>query len=1698
MDQTPDSTESHPLAATISGSPVVDAEGQQPPLGPMTSATPEPPPAAAVSPSTAGPTASASVEIKIEPARIPEQEVQREEKVLSPAARTNTGPVVDGGNEVPPDLAEPAPTVQTEMSSDATNLPPSTGLPPDASVTVDIRPEETSDGQVKDEAKAPPKVLIGPVSVADIERAPPLPPAATAAPATEPALPARLTDLPSKADPSPDAPHDASPEEEGDLEDEDLAPNPVDKGKQKADELDDLSVNYVMTSEDAYAVIDGTLYVSDLDKGNWVKTDYDNVRRLRYGMDQRVYILTKDNKLIQPQVTHRAASPQPVINLPSNVTDFAISITGSVAFVTPDRPGEIGILAARGPSAPGEKIDDLSNSASSKIRWIKGPEDHDIESIVFKQTGELVLADRAGDLYIQPYGATTWTKEREPGTERGKARKLLVLRGGAIGVVNQDGALFTPKEHEHHTEWLPGEHATPAQIEQFFSRFNSRMDTETWKRFVLAIPGGPSLHSRKDSNEGHWIWRHVVPRFFKPDYEGQNLPRRWQDWYSAHPLMQRSASHRSATHKEEYLTEVQQKFQALRNFVDSAAPQPDESIPLQDRAPRDDQLRALGQAAAVNAKIILDRLEEELGSNRADFRTSVHYPKVYSRALARSESNSLYILQQTYKKARLESDPVMQQLDQMLDKGIYLDVSSARKEGGIKNTWGVWTSKLLCDAELLTRQKGDFPADASGTAHQPVEFLDGHWPGHDNNITTMYQLGFQNTDRVEKFFDEIANFNNAMKLDNHKIQRAMSAQGQLLEIEKTDPGIQGDELKRLRNEAFLDHLNSMEVGQQVQLAGGNSYGIDAEGWSQFLKAAPDRDFNKLVTLQKWAFEPLLSVGPRSEHSVTWTRTADGFDVTFGRDNTVQAMAGVKSQHGIGVHPNNGKWLFFMYAGINVKAQVQASRQVKTDFVASLKFDESGTVQTFLEKMIDGEIDVYTLATMSKGIANTRTTIDSGGPKVDIEPLLATGLLVSTSANPFDTRFKLIGAPIVHQINFDGKGERTTVHTVSAQGESTRSKHWLFPVTIAATNIAVLEGQYGQTRDIPNMTGPGTIKQGYENQYKLPFHIMVWGRELYNKYKVKRDGYELIDNGTDSIELKSLQGTVSVSNAPTNSFTGKDKSVDPMRSQANVPNNTDFNERNIPELNKLAGNTELLEEINKLVAANLPLSVTRELTPKGGAAIREKINNAKTDQDRSEIQMMLDDPKNSQITEISTLDTLGYDTGSNLGFFAFRIFSSARSDFSPARKVVKITYGNDGTPSFTTSGTRANSEKLYGKENMSDIRGLRRLIETDLLPLLLDPIGNDKDRELHAPFVNDVLDNLRRAKVFHMESLGDLENTVLGKFFPARNDEEPFNKELVAFTLENPQALNQFKTAVRVATDMRLREPIAQHDSVTLLQENLPQRAISNLMNFIDPAPVPAPDPIVEFLKNPTKSDDPAIAAERAVFLPYISRIMDDHKKGSADSDFRSAAIKAYFHNGEVTLDRIIGDPENLAEFQKSIQRCYQQLESDREEIHNFLTQLKGDRERLAMVEPIKAILKLHHANRTRPQDNDREEISKFFPSPYPIIATIASPLTTMMNEELLRKIMSDPVTFQLFDKALDAIVKKENGKELHEAKDRVLAGPSRITGGVEIQQQTASIESSALRLRVTTSAPASASASSPRSVSGPGSVSHTKPRSRSR
>lgn len=1411
--------------------------------------------------------------------------------------------------------------------------------------------------------------------------------------------------------------------------------------------LDTLAKNYIMTSDRAYAVINGTLYVSDRDKGNWRKTEHTDVQQLRYGTNQGVYILKGNNELLR---IGNGTPDSPPIKLPENesISDFAVSVTGKIAVLSTEKKTKVGLVTTPADMADGP----------ATIDWVQGPPDVDIASIVYKANGELMLADTSGQIHMRGHDGQ-WTAAPAVPEHVGTPSRLLVLRGGTPAALNEQGKLYAlvpgKNPDRDDSQWMEATHATPPSVVEFFGQFKSRMDPAQMSKFVLGFPAGPARDNLRSEGKSSFLSK-ITPPVFKRDYDDQSRLTRLADWASAHSSSILSAKERSpfAWDKEDYLNEGRQTVGKLQDFV--AAPfETVGGIELQPMVTREKpELLQLARMVAGNANTVLDKLEHQLGSNKADFQNSRFYAQVHAPDKANTPDNALYLLQQAYRRGRLGDDhrAVSDRIDRMLGQGIFLGVSRTAKSGdpkelknlwgkGLENDWGVWTDKLLHDAELLTKNAADFHAD-----QRPLEYVDGDGGesgDFPNRVTFMYKKGFHSTARVEKFFDEVATFSGAMKRHNHSFQRAMSAQGLLTRETKTqaENGQDPATRKAERNYAFLKHLQGMEVGQEVQMSAAEYYGLDMEGFSLFAKVFPDLKVEEHGAFQTWGIEPLLSIGPRTEHTITWTRTTDGFDVSFGREYTRQGLVGFKTQHGIGGNVNDGKTnLLFGYAGLNGKVQpLTASYQVKDTFAVSLKFDELGTMEERLKNILAGNVSAYDLASMTTGgVANSHQTTWSAGPKLDIEPLVASGWLIGTSKVPFDERFKVIGAPAVEQFNFKLSAAKTVEDAVDGKGNISMSENATgWAATIDWTHIHVLEGQFG-------LTG---FKQAFEAQFKIPFQIEVYAKALYrNLVAPHGSATEIRDEQTQL--LKTIESTATFSNVPAN------RAASSLPDRVNtdygkVPYNADFNETNAPELTALKNNPELWEQILQMKKDNLPLSVTRELKPDLLDAIKKMPSTTEEDVTarNAHIRELRDNPDNWRITKISTSDKMGYDTSANLGFVFVRMFSSASSNLTPTPKVMTISYDQDNRSSFTTSGMYANHEKFTGEKNMSELQGLRALLKNEQMlerlqnPLTAaDPLGQAALRASYAPFINDVLSKLESQNVFHKNGLGPIEEQVLKTFFPPIKGSDPYNKECVDFIVSNRQVLEQFKAAVRTAGHLTLREPIAQHDPATLTSTL--QAPIKSLLSL--PGSSTSGGPLQEFLRDPTRGHLAGSAEQRMTYLPYIIRVLD-HPEPS-DDPFRKACLDAYFPpgTGAAPLAHIRQNPEARAQFDQSIQRAFQQFDSDKKDIHDFLAKLKTDPERLQAASDLANCLEGKSRGLGTTLE-ERKQIGKVFPwidSTKAQATADAISLPEANTSKLSEMIVSDPVRLKLFNEGVAQIMRDQPQRSLTESSEHVRDSPT--------------------------------------------------------
>ncbi len=937
----------------------------------------------------------------------------------------------------------------------------------------------------------------------------------------------------------------------------------------------------------AYCVIGGRLYVWEGVHGCWRgEESARNVLSLARGANLKLHILQGDPadpsvRLLRQIERDGTPSGEVPVALPPGTLEFAVAGGGGVAFTDAAHPGQLGFIPAGQPGA-----------GRPEARWIALPPGAlavAVRSMAFKHDGQLALLDADGKIWTRRVAAAEteiWTGDNvlpaaddaapaaaAPGSQppgpRIALQKLYTRLDGDVGAVDDRDLPF---ERGLGGAWQPALHAgASSKVERAFDQLRSAPRGGVEAVGIAApIPFGEQ-NWYKDQKS----WK---PSFLTRRYKGQKLWPRYHAWFLGHRPQ--------FTARHGLFGEAKQALHAsaradVATLLGGAGLRPVEG--------RDGEL--CGRINR-NTAAILATLDKQIGVDAVgQLMPGIAGGRRYRRmraatAVVWSEQNALFVLYSAQRRLFGMDDPHALHLARLLNLNIFLahdserhfvaDVGAALRLHRVKNRFCILTWKMAHDLAVLAQAMREPPAGGAAAPERNWEALvDGpaeNDPGLPlNPITQCFSSGWHDADGVDQFHDMVNHLSGALRRPQHKLRRAMLLEGGLLGE---------NEHKRDPVEYFSEMIQELPIGHKLVLDLRDTLGLAAEGMTQFKTLV--KWVTAVGTAQLASIEPVSEIAGKRGHQLAVTRTEDGFTLELARSGeyNIQPL-GVKIGQGFGFVKVVNGMLLFQYTGINTKPMLNLMR--RKNHVVSMDFrnDDAGDLGELVRRLYRGETGAYELMARAEQVSNTREASWTLEAKVDIEPLIATGIIASVDDGRFAKVLKLIVAPAVGQLNllYSGTVGRARGRSSTGTEQETRTRET--KLRVGATYIGVVEGQYGDSYG----TAPAA---DFQSQSKLPIWIKLLMKELWGK-PLSNNGYSMQFDAGGALRAVTMD-------VGADKLSGKLSAKARLRRELLNPNNH-FTTKNIPQLGSLVrSNPELVPYLDALVKARSPLTVSLELKP----------------------------------------------------------------------------------------------------------------------------------------------------------------------------------------------------------------------------------------------------------------------------------------------------------------------------------------------------------------------------------------------------------------------------------------------------------------------------------------------------------------------
>ncbi len=328
-----------------------------------------------------------------------------------------------------------------------------------------------------------------------------------------------------------------------------------------------------------------------------------------------------------------------------------------------------------------------------------------------------------------------------------------------------------------------------------------------------------------------------------------------------------------------------------------------------------------------------------------EFNSLFHQNKV------NSNDNAIYRLYGYREFAFGSNDSVAAQLKSLLDAGVYLPPGS----GDVSALLG----KLVNDTAMLDQARNaTVLAQAllkSGTELDSVKktldsSIEAIKTAQKNAAISKLQKGnFNSLDKADRYFKSIDYLLGGLQNDQSKLTRALTRQGAVKDHVAT---------------RYAQLINGMKEGEVLSLDAGWKLGAElGAGWSHAPGFTPTVPF-------EFGFAGVsgkVSAGGGNKYKLVIKKTANGVDIEIAFDRSVDVTPSVSGSVGAGA----GIATIGVSGGLSVSAGASGTLAYKfgathTEKVTlSIDKDDKGTIQSTLEKLLNGTMDPYELLDISK-------------------------------------------------------------------------------------------------------------------------------------------------------------------------------------------------------------------------------------------------------------------------------------------------------------------------------------------------------------------------------------------------------------------------------------------------------------------------------------------------------------------------------------------------------------------------------------------------------------------------------------------------------------------------------------------------------------------------------------------------------------
>lgn len=561
-----------------------------------------------------------------------------------------------------------------------------------------------------------------------------------------------------------------------------------------------------------------------------------------------------------------------------------------------------------------------------------------------------MISDQGNVFEKSPLAGSTWQQVTpDTGQNVSEFQTLKTLADGSVVGKTAEGKLY--KRGPDNLWAQTYQDSTTRDFDTVFDQLNfSRFKHEYQVLFFGSNRPADSLFGRK-------LKKHQLTSALSQEIpakgDTKNVLNQFKNWSSAH-FSSHSTNARSGHHND-----INKAKQEIKTSFKSLLSRPPAFLEFELQADIKNKFMAFkatmdtDHIAAIKRIRTLIKLDLSDGVNNPNWTETKAYKEfnsLFHRNKVNSNDNAIYRLYGYRESAFGSNDSVAAQLRSLLDAGVYMPAASGDASALL--------GKLVNDTAMLDQARdATVLAQAmlnNGTELNSVKIaLDANLETitatqKDAAISKLQKGNFNSLGKADRYFKTIDYLLGGLKNDKSKLTRALSRQGAIKDHVAT---------------RYVQLINGMKEGEALSLDAGWTLGAElGAGWSHapgFTPTAP-------LTFGFGGIAGKVSAGGGNKYKLVIKKTANGVDIDIAFDRSVDVSPSVSGSVGAGgsIKP----------IGIgSLSGSVGASGTLAYKFAAThtekvtltIDKDDKGTIQTTLEKLLNGTMEPYELLEISK-------------------------------------------------------------------------------------------------------------------------------------------------------------------------------------------------------------------------------------------------------------------------------------------------------------------------------------------------------------------------------------------------------------------------------------------------------------------------------------------------------------------------------------------------------------------------------------------------------------------------------------------------------------------------------------------------------------------------------------------------------------